>query len=531
MNSVNLSASSANKRKKNTPSNDMMGGTKSRKRVKPTQTVCVNGNLKLTKDFDPLQLKIDKFEDDPISATILWYLNGGYGNYCALNQFHTEILKNEQEMEEQIIREIDNQKVTDQNADQLIKKFMQQHDYVGENIYSCASCGIRYPGNEEKYHKWKLEDLPSCLQFIEGNNYAFENIILDKTEISIPINEKGDIGIVKPRDVLALYTYVDQYGNEKLYHLHPELVNQKEQIIYVCGTCNNDLIKNKKPKFSIANGVDFGNYDRIGLTKPNVHERCILALLRFFSHFVKITPNMGNQQTNYTQCRIQGHCILFPHDAPKEIGKDFCKTVDKLKQHIKHCLYIHFVDPTGKPDQMIRSTLSATTILARSYVVYQWLKVLKSINPLYSNLDMPMAYPEFKQVVDECKEEMICNATCADDAEEINFELGIGSDVAQVRAKHNESVYENVDITAESELNDTTSSKDNDNVPIQYNYLLNKVNCYTDKKTIDLKNQNILLKAKEIFNFTDVPNESSVTMNVETCQTEGRYSFFFKEFK
>ena len=59
--------------------------------------------------------------------------------------------------------------------------------------------------------------------------------------------------------------------------------------INLCSNCTESIKnKNKIPELYIANGVDFGDYTRIGLTKLSVIENCLISRLRLYIQVIKI---------------------------------------------------------------------------------------------------------------------------------------------------------------------------------------------------------------------------------------------------
>jgi hypothetical protein len=77
-------------------------------------------------------------------------------------------------------------------------------------------------------------------------------------------------------DAQELANYVLQNTDAtKLYHLHAELIHRSrrgEEMTFICSHCHTCMTKKepKIPHLSIAGGVDFGWYQRLGLEKPNM---------------------------------------------------------------------------------------------------------------------------------------------------------------------------------------------------------------------------------------------------------------------
>ena len=115
-------------------------------------------------------------------------------------------------------------------------------------------------------------------------------------------------------------------GSKTYWHLHPELVEEdvKKQghSTLLCSRCAESIKKQKIPKFSIADHIDFGWSQRLGLTPPNITEQLILAQTRLYYTCIKICSNKSGLAQDYdlwSMARI--HAILFPHDAPDVVGR------------------------------------------------------------------------------------------------------------------------------------------------------------------------------------------------------------------
>ena len=83
--------------------------------------------------------------------------------------------------------------------------------------------------------------------------------------------------------------YISEENNVR-YNLHPELpVHPKnEEGTMTCDCCYKKISKGEIPKLSIANGVDFGNPDRLGLVNLSVVERMMVARVRVYHSIVNI---------------------------------------------------------------------------------------------------------------------------------------------------------------------------------------------------------------------------------------------------
>lgn len=85
-----------------------------------------------------------------------------------------------------------------------------------------------------------------------------------------------------------------------MYHLHPELVEMDGDTVCtkVCHSCQQAIVNGSVPQLSIANDVDFGNYHRLGLTTPNLHEWAIIARVRRFLQKLRWKSSPGGKESN-----------------------------------------------------------------------------------------------------------------------------------------------------------------------------------------------------------------------------------------
>ena len=109
-------------------------------------------------------------------------------------------------------------------------------------------------------------------------------------------------------EVKSVYTSTTN-NRQKNYYLHPGFVdinNDGDEETTLCNPCFNNIEKKLIPSLSIANGVDFGNYNIINLTKPNVFEKTILSKVRLYYKIIKIQSN-SNGRNDYTHSKLRSH--------------------------------------------------------------------------------------------------------------------------------------------------------------------------------------------------------------------------------
>ena len=104
--------------------------------------------------------------------------------------------------------------------------------------------------------------------------------------------------------------YISTNNNKQtFYYLHPAFVdinNDGDEETTLCNPCFNNIEKKLIPPLSIANGVDFGNYNRTNLTKPNVFEKTILSKVRLYYKTIKIQSN-SKGRNDYTHSKLRSH--------------------------------------------------------------------------------------------------------------------------------------------------------------------------------------------------------------------------------
>ena len=81
----------------------------------------------------------------------------------------------------------------------------------------------------------------------------------------------------------------------------------------------------------------------------------------------------------FAHSSLCSHCIVFGHDAPIVASNAL-----RNPQQISEMLILHFFGKNAEDvDRLMRDTVGTSVIMARAYVIYQWLTVLAVINPIY----------------------------------------------------------------------------------------------------------------------------------------------------
>ena len=103
------------------------------------------------------------------------------------------------------------------------------------------------------------------------------------------------------------------------------------------------------------------------------------------------------------------------------------------KQHWTDAIHILLVGPQGGIDKLASMTFGMrTSLIGRSYVVYQWLVILKVINPHYYAIKIP-SFSEFDRAFSEAIDATRDGAEVVTENDALEKEMAIGSDVAMAR--------------------------------------------------------------------------------------------------
>ena len=309
----------------------------------------------------------------------------------------------------------------------IMRKFNEAQNWK-EKFYVCASCGMQ---SSETHYRHKLDSLVT-LQYTPEQ---LENLRLRQSrQLLLPVNDLGNSAFFKPHDLLSYY---ESPHTNMVYHLHPEFVDidpsTNEETACLCSACTKSVKKFEKPRESIANGIDFGDPDRVGLVELNEHEQAIIALVRHATRYVKIKPNVGASKSSahkremLEHKRVNRHVILFEHNAVHVASKEVWDAESWFG-----ALKFMFVGPKDQMEQMVADTFETYCLLARPFAIYQWLSVLKEVNKLYRNIEIP-TFQYVKDQVKILREKLRADAFKESGDASLLHEHTIGGDVAQQR--------------------------------------------------------------------------------------------------
>jgi len=334
----------------------------------------------------PTADQLTEFERDPKIALLACAANSGQGRF--LQTDHDFIASNSEAKIREIKKEIENN-LKKEDVGRIYEKFMSEFN-KDAHLFGCGSCGIRgFEMGDNKTTYYHIESLRH-LQLTEDQKTQYNKL---------------------PEDYKKLAS-VYKADDGTLFHLHPELM--EGEIVRVCQTCNEQFAKNKKriPKLSLAAGVDFGILDRLQLPAPSLVEELLISQTRMFVSLVKLVGPSAAQR----QSAKKSHVITFPQpdgatklaelQRIKSHDRETYPRVENLSEHIGIC----FLGSRLQFESMVPAYEDVQQLQVRVDVVFQYLRLLKSVNPLYRDIkidDSPAMRNQLENISKQLKNEAI----------------------------------------------------------------------------------------------------------------------------
>ncbi|CAB9503076.1 Inherit from KOG: DNA helicase [Seminavis robusta] len=400
----------------------------------------------LKKEDREAQYFMDRLQN-PMKAVLMFYLNSGYFRFEQYRDYtqaddgspiDLDVVSGDIQAERQSMEELDN----------MVESFFKCHSYTHFAVAACGSCGVKKieePTAEDtgvgEFVVCNL-DLPemSILQYSTEEKQKLQKQMADpKSRVTVPVNERWDVETLEVWKTRSFYEETRPDGNVVFWHLHGELVRDLgtgKKSTKLCPRCWKAIKSGKTPRLSIAAGIDFGLSSRLNLEAPNLHEQLILARTRLFFAMVKVSSNMYGQVNANTALKRRCHAVLFPHDAPDGAAYMFESKLFETggmlnKAELHKLLHMYMVDPNGRPDSIAREVYETVNLLARPYVIAQWLIVLKYTHCQYSDLDVSSLQDTVDAVILELNEGIMKGAVPIVGGQAVAHEQNLGSDVAQ----------------------------------------------------------------------------------------------------
>ena len=378
-------------------------------------------------------------EDDVFKSTLLFYLNSG----CHQFDQHKEFQKGGGDCEnggkvdvEKMVKEVKAERLSDAEHETLMKRFRTAHSCVEGNLLSCGACGFRVLERsvdpEIRFVRLSLSDeRAKLLKFEERTAASKLECRKGIPSVVIPVDGVGGVKTVEPWKLFSMCESLE-HGP---CHLHQELVDKDangNESTLICPHCWSALDKGRVPAFSVANDVDFGCCHRLGLTMPNLHELVTLSRVRLHLVTVKIASNQSGR-VNLDRSRLKCNAVLFSQDGPEVAAKLFSGEEMFDEDRLKSTIKMHLLDAEGRFDALAQEAFGRCDILARPWVIYQWLVILNKVHSSYGHIQVP-SYEVIRSKIETANGYMRASATLTSAKGAIAHENSIGSDVSHAQS-------------------------------------------------------------------------------------------------
>jgi hypothetical protein len=272
-------------------------------------------------DLDEMFADSDR---DLAKALMLYYINSGYLSFDNHREYMSSYSGVPVDVE-RIVSQVKQERLTEGERDTKVFRFYNRHSYTQANLFACSACGYRVREQQtDPELLYKCVDLDSdfmsVLLFTQEQECVFrtERISQELSPLFVPVDDGFNTGPIFPWRAKSVF----EASDARLYHLHPELVDEHEDgksFVRLCPFCYESLEKNKVPRLSLASGVDFGNYKRVGLEQPSLHEELVIAKTRLVISSLKIKSNMCGR-VSLDRDVLQCNAVLFCQDNVERVG-------------------------------------------------------------------------------------------------------------------------------------------------------------------------------------------------------------------
>jgi hypothetical protein len=392
--------------------------------------------------------------ENPSSAVLKYYLLNGCMDFHKANTLQ-ELDGNGEDKEKydstvkELVNELRGQIPSAATLEDMRKKYIDDTGIANKgndnvvtytNMCCCGCCGVKELDVNKEFKKVPLSAL-DLLLVPQASPYRS---ILENPWVKVPADDKGTM---KELDLRLAMNWYDDVLSGKLYWLHPEFVQTEQDTdsvangemtdttiplgsTWLCKSCFRSLCGPGTPSIpanSLAK-VNFGSARRLGLPELNPLTRMVISKIRNHRIVLKLLANnLG--RTDGTGSTLRGHYIMFNHDAPNVLAKEFLKL-----ESFADIFTVHMICEDGKSDWMLQRAWQTQAINIQSHVAYQYLLVLKRLHKEYHELELP-EFEEFKKTIESLKDSMKENTILDESTVIAQLEDNIGADVANVRSE------------------------------------------------------------------------------------------------
>ena len=212
-------------------------------------------------DFDPSLTQFCDFEQHPIKAVLLWYLNAGLDVSEWLHRLPNEFA------ESKLKEEIRSHVLSPKEKDKLVQKFHSARYGVTNGnctqvqLLSCGACGQRQFQRGCCQYKQVCIDTIASLVELKGFSLARYRNLKEQSPIEIPIDPSFKLKEIQLEQLMGVY----ESRSNVLYALHPEFVFENadgQECTVLCPDCQKHFIdKGTVNPLSLAAGIDHGDTD------------------------------------------------------------------------------------------------------------------------------------------------------------------------------------------------------------------------------------------------------------------------------
>ena len=311
-------------------------------------------------------------ESDPDAALLLFHETGGQWRFNS-----AEAISSMDECPPDMAQALQLETCSPDGMTELINKFQVRLGNTN-TIIACGCCGIKCiasTGGED------LTQFPRV---------STSDPILNLLQLS-PEAEARYQSLGNYSRAVSAWPQSRELGERNRFWLHPELVEQGADgsaSVRVCKHCHDCLANRpggrnggpKLPELSIANGVDFGNPDRLGLPELTLVEMYLLAPVRLYGSVIKLRPFEKDGDVRI----LNGHLIAFLQLSANALSAIRSEAIRYPRlDDVRRLITVSFLGDRGQLERMLNGgdCKIPKDLTVRPDIVYQWLDALSVLNP------------------------------------------------------------------------------------------------------------------------------------------------------
>ncbi len=299
----------------------------------------------------------------------------------------------------------------EQNPADHIRCVKEMRDKMdpSQKILGCACCG--------EVHGMLMDRIAPSYKSKSGfrpTGYEEYMSFLSLLRVPDAENRKYEALPYPERRIISIFPSHTLEGNiqhltfDHRYYVHEEFLRRDTKvestkfedcyIANLCYTCHNDLLKIQPPKiprFSIKNGFDYGNIERLrrdpsiqsrhprteSYRDLTVAETMSISIARPYANIIKVSKaSVGGRRL-----KLQGHMITMPFGGGSKIA-EVAPTLPLFASEIKQRLRIIFVGAASFNQVRTSLLLGLRNALVGKDIVLERLRLYKTFNEEYKDI-------------------------------------------------------------------------------------------------------------------------------------------------